>query len=151
MHIRRHIGHDNVISTDMHRMQALNMLKNTNKFYISNIGIHKDLGYLYKYGITSNLKTRMQTHRRIFDEFNLKYLAHTNYKELVENEFERAMIRHAYHHPIVHNGKRYQEIFRLENAEDLYYVMDVADMLVDRYHGLHMYEHELNTHRRVSS
>lgn len=115
------------------------LASNTNKFYISHVGQHRDNGFLYKYGITSNLKNRLKTHNRNFPIFDVKYVAHTNYKELVEREFGRLIKKRDLHYPIMMQGHYYTEVFCLDEEKLLNNIIHEAELVVQKYKAIDLF------------
>lgn len=97
-----------------------------NVFYIAHVA-HLDNQYIYKYGISAKFEQRMKAHRKTFHQFDLQYLKECNYKEHLEDQFEKELKNNRLHMSHIFNGKTQRELFRLSSKGELSDVIQIAE------------------------
>ena len=112
---------------------ALHLYKFANKSVIYMARIEIDLP-VYKYGISRDIYKRiLNGHIKTFPVFQMEHIRETRHREDVEDILTCELKLKGWHHSQKYNGKLNRELIMLDNEEDLVYIKNLIDDIVNHF------------------
>lgn len=100
---------------------------NKNVIYIAYVGKYNNMD-TYKYGKSYDVYTRVSTHKKNFQTFDLRNIYHTNFKDQVETILEQELKLLNIHKSLIINSKNQTELF---NTTEIYTINFVNKLVKD--------------------
>jgi hypothetical protein len=117
---------------------AMSAIENSSEFedkrvvYFGHIGYYKKEP-IYKYGISSQIYKRIQTHKRTFEVFVILYIKKCDNNKKVESLFKHELNIMGLNRPMCINGKTMTELFTTSDKIDLDAIKNLINKLIDEH------------------